>query len=348
MKRMQLGRSGIEVSQICLGSMTWGSQNTEAEGHAQLDYAFEKGVDFIDTAELYPVNPISAETSGATEAIIGTWLKTRGKREDVVIATKISGAGVAAVRDGEPITPASLRRALEGSLTRLGTEYVDLYQLHWPNRGSYHFRQNWRFDPAKQDRAAVQANLDACIETLGALVAEGKIRAVGLSNESAWGTAQWLKRADAGQGPRMATIQNEYSLLCRLYDLDLGELAVHEDVTLLAYSPLGAGLLGGQYQGGTVIPEGTRRSKVPDLSGRVTERVWPAIDAYHAIARKHGLDPVSMAIAFTMQRPFAVCPIIGGRSVAQIAPAIAAADLVLSAEVLREINAAHFAHPMPF
>ena len=348
MKRVKLGRSGIEVSEICLGSMTWGTQNTEAEGHAQLDYALAQGIDFIDTAELYPVNPVSAETSGRTEEIIGTWIKARGRRDDLVIASKISGAGVAAVRGGEPITPASLRRALEGSLTRLQTDYIDLYQLHWPNRGSYHFRQNWRYDASKQDRAAVQANMDACIETLGAMVAEGKIRAVGLSNESAWGTAQWLARAERGQGPRMATIQNEYSLLCRLYDLDLAELAAHEDVTLLAYSALGAGLLGGQYQGGTVIPEGTRRTKVPDLSGRVTPRVWAAIEAYHAIAREHGLDPVTMAIAFTMNRPFPVIPIIGGRSVEQLMPAVAAAGLTLSDEILRAINAAHHAHPMPF
>lgn len=348
MKKRLLGRTDLEVSAICLGSMTWGTQNSEQEGHAQLDHAISRGINFIDTAEIYPVNPMAAETAGRTEEIIGTWLAKRGKRDDLVIATKIAASGGKAVRDGAPVSPATLRVAVEGSLKRLQTDYIDLYQIHWPNRGSYHFRQTWNYDPSQQNRAETLAHMVECLEMLEVLKAEGKIRHFGLSNESAWGTSEWLRLAEAGHGPRVATIQNEYSLLCRYYDLDMSELSVNEDVTLLAYSALGAGLLGGQYEGGTVIPEGTRRSKVADLGGRVTPRVWAAVDAYRAIAAEAGLDPVTMAIAFTMQRPFSCVPIIGGRSIAQIDPAIDAADLTLSDQVKAKISAAHRAHPMPF
>ena len=347
MRKTTLGRSGIEVTEICLGSMTWGSQTSQDDGHAQIDMALDRGINFIDTAEMYPVNPVKLETAGRTEEIIGNWFARTGRRDDVVLATKITGKGSAAVKDGPEITPARILSAIDGSLGRLQTDYIDLYQFHWPNRGSYHFRQSWRFDPSKQDRAATLDNMQACLETLDDLVKAGKIRAFGLSNESAWGTAQWLQLAESGAGPRVQTIQNEYSLLCRLYDLDLAELGHNEDVTLLAYSPLAVGLLTGNYAG-DVTPEGSRRSVNPDLHGRITPRVWEAVSSYLGIAHDHGLDPVQMAIAWIKTRPFPVIPIIGARTIDQLEVVLGAADLTLGDDVLKAISKAHKAHPMPF
>ncbi|MBK5928578.1 aldo/keto reductase [Rhodobaculum claviforme] len=347
MRKVMLGRTGLRVSQMCLGSMTWGSQNTEAEGHAQLDLARDRGVDFIDTAEMYPTNPIRPETVGRTEAIIGSWLATRGGRDRAVIATKITGAGQGAVRDGLPITAELMRGAVETSLRRLKTDYIDLYQLHWPNRGSYHFRKFWSYDPSGQDRAATLSHMRAILETAQALVAEGKIRHFGLSNETAWGTAQWLRLAEETGAPRVASMQNEYSLLCRLYDTDMAELSVNEDVTLLAYSPLAAGLLSGKYAG-DVIPDGTRRSVNPDLGGRITPHVWGAVSAYLGIAKEFGLDPTQMALAWCLTRPFPVIPIVGATNLAQLELALGAADLTLAPEVCAAIELAHRAHPMPF
>lgn len=347
MRRMTLGRTGIEVSEICLGTMTWGTQNTEAEGHAQIDLALDHGIDFLDTAEMYPTNPVSAETVGNTERIIGSWLARTGRRDDVVIASKISGKNGGFVREGRGIHPDTLREAVENSLTRLGTDYIDLYQFHWPNRGSYNFRQNWTYDPSKQDRAAELDNLAAVAGVLKEIAQEGKIRAFGLSNDSAWGTMQWLRLAEETGCPRVATVQNEYSLLARLYDTDMAELSVHEDITLLAYSPLAAGLLSGKYQDGA-IPQGSRRSFTPDLGGRISERVFPAVDAYHAVARKHGLDPVHMALAFLRTRPFPTIPIVGATSVEQLARSLGAAEVTLGEDVLADIAATHKAHPMPY
>ncbi|RKF16377.1 aldo/keto reductase [Roseovarius spongiae] len=347
MKMNPLGRTGLRVSELCLGSMTWGTQNSEAEGHAQIDRALDAGVNFIDTAEMYPVNPKSAETQGRTEEVIGSWFARTGRRDDVILATKISGEGYQVVRDGAPISPATIRAAVEGSLKRLRTDHIDLYQLHWPNRGSYMFRQNWTYDPSGQNTARVLADME---DTLGALereVERGTIRHVGLSNESAWGTAQWLRLAEAGRGPRMASLQNEYSLLCRLYDTDLAELSVHEDVGLLAFSPLAAGLLTGKYQGGAV-PPGSRMTYVADLGGRVTKRMPDAVQAYLDIAARHGLDPVQMALAWVAQRPFTASVIFGATSPAQLDLALGAADVTLPDEVLRDIDAAHRAHPMPY
>ena len=346
MRKVPLGRTGLAVSALCLGTMTFGRQTTAAEAHAQLDRAAAAGIDFIDTAEMYPTNPVMAETVGLSEEIIGSWFASRGGRGGWTVATKIAGAG-SKVRGGEPIGGASIRRALEGSLRRLRSERIELYQFHWPNRGSYHFRQSWSFDPSGQDRAATLAHMVEALETLAALKAEGKIAHFGLSNESAWGMAQWLRLAEAGHGPRPASIQNEYSLLCRQFDTDLAELSVHEDVTLLAFSPLAAGLLSGKYAG-DIVPEGSRRAATPDLGGRIAPRVWPAIEAYRAIAAGAGLDPVRMALAFTMARPFPVVPIVGATTAAQLEHLLPAADLTLSADVLGAIAAAHRAHPMPY
>ncbi|TCP41339.1 aldo/keto reductase [Rhodovulum marinum] len=347
MRRVALGRTGLTVSCLCLGTMTWGSQNTQEEGHAQIDLALDRGVNFMDTAEMYPVAPIKEETVGRTERIIGNWFQDTGRRHEWVVATKITGAGQKAVRDGAPITPAIIREAVEGSLRRLRTDYIDLYQVHWPNRGSYHFRKNWAYDPSGQDAAATLDDMLACLETMGELVAEGKIRHFGLSNETAWGMAQWLRLAEAHGLPRAQSIQNEYSLLCRHYDTDLAELGVNEDVTLLAYTPLAAGLLTGKYAG-DVTPDGTRRERQPDLNGRITPRVWEAVAAYLGIANTHGLVPAQMAIAFVAQRPFPVVPIVGATSTEQLRTVLGAADVTLSDEVLADIALAHKAHPMPF
>lgn len=347
MHKNPLGRSGLEVTDICLGTMTWGTQNTEAEGHAQIDHALARGVNFIDTAEMYPVNPVRAETAGRTEEIVGSWNAKSGRRADWIIATKITGKGSSAIPGGPPISRARLIDGVEASLRRLQTDWIDLYQLHWPNRGSYHFRQNWRYDPSQQDRVATQAHMVEVLETMAELVAAGKVRHFGLSNETAWGTAEWLRLAGQTGGPRVVSIQNEYSLLCRLYDTDLAELSLAEDVGLLAYTPLAGGLLTGKYAG-DVTPEGTRRSLNATLGGRITPRVWEAVSAYMAIANDHGLDPAQMAIAWARRRPFMTSVIIGATSVAQLDTVLGAADLTLSDGVMKDIDAAHRMHPMPF
>ena len=265
-----------------------------------------------------------------------------------MIATKVTGAGHQFVREGSPISPQTIRSAVEASLQSMNTDYIDIYQLHWPNRGSYMFRKNWQFDPTGQDRAAFTDHVDEVLTELDSLVKAGKIRYFGLSNESAWGTSAWLQAAKTTERPRVLTIQNEYSLLCRLFDLDLAELCHHEQVDLLAFSPLAAGLLTGKYQGGSTTPDGSRMAATPDLGGRKTARVWPAIHAYLTIARKYGLDPVHMALSWAMMRPFMGSVIFGATTQTQLEHILAGADLVLSDEVVAEIDAAHKAHPMPF
>jgi aryl-alcohol dehydrogenase-like predicted oxidoreductase len=344
MKQLPLGRTGLSVSELCLGTMTWGSQNTAAEAHQQIELALEHGVTFWDTAEMYPTNPVTERTIGDTETIIGAWF-AKGGRDRVVLATKIAGEGSKA-RGGEPVTGHSLRGAVEASLGRLKTDYIDLYQIHWPNRGSYHFRKMWNYTP-NGDREGVLANMLDVLETAQALVAEGKIRAIGLSNESVWGASQWLRLAEENGLPRMATVQNEYSLLCRQFDTDWAELAVMEDMPLLAFSPLAAGLLSGKYAG-DVTPDGTRRERTPDLGGRITPYVFEPIAAYLGIAARHGLDPCQMALAFLRTRPFPLIPIIGATSLEQLRSNIASVEVTLSPEVLAEIDAAHRAWPAPY
>lgn len=347
MQKKPLGLTGIEVSALCLGSMTWGSQNTPAEGHAQIDRALERGVNFIDTAEMYPTTPMSAETTGHTEEIIGDWFAASGRRAEVILATKHSGKGFKHARDGAAISATTIPQAIEGSLRRLKTDTIDLYQFHWPNRGSYMFRQNWSYDPSEQNRDETLAHMQEALDALQREVERGTIRAFGLSNESAWGMAQWLRLAEAQHGPRAASIQNEYSLMCRLFDTDLAELSVNEGVSLLAFSPLAAGLLTGKYQNGA-LPEGSRMAINGDLGGRRTPRAFEAVAAYLEVARKHGLDPVQMALAWCLTRPFMGSAIFGATTMAQLDLALGAADLVLDDEVLRDIATTHKAHPMPY
>lgn len=346
MRYNKLGRTGIKVSSICLGTMTWGSQNTPAEAHEQLDYAFDRGVNFIDTAELYPTTPLSAETYGNTERIIGDWLAARGRRDYVVVATKVAGSGRAYIRNGGPVTPEGIGEAVDASLARLRTDYIDLYQLHWPNRGHYHFRNAWSYDPSHQNKEEVAADLKAILDKLGELVKAGKIRAVGLSNDTAWGAMKMIDLANRYGFPRVATIQNEYNLLYRSYDLDLAEVSHHEDIGLLAYSPLAAGLLSGKYLDGA-RPAGSRLSINGDLGGRYTPHQEPAVAAYAALAREHGLDPAQMAIAFCLTRPFMASAIIGATSMEQLKNDLGAADVTLSQDVMNGIRRLHRLYPAP-
>ncbi len=347
MKMNPLGRTGLMVSELCLGTMTWGTQTAEAEAHAQIDCALAAGVTILDTAEMYPVNPVSADTIGRTEEVIGSWNARTGRRGDYILATKHSGEGMQHARDGAPISSATIPAAIEGSLKRLRTDYIDLYQFHWPNRGSYQFRKNWSYDPSGLDRATVIADMEDCLGALQREVDRGTIRHFGLSNESAWGTAQWLRLSDDGKGPRVVSVQNEYSLLCRLYDTDMAELSCAEDVGLLAFSPLATGLLSGKYQGGA-MPDGSRMTLNPELGGRRTPRAGPAVAAYLDIARRHGMDPVHMALAWCRTRPFMTSAIFGATWVGQLEHALESVEVTLSDEVLAEIDAAHRAHPMPF
>jgi aryl-alcohol dehydrogenase-like predicted oxidoreductase len=346
MEHRTLGRSDLKVSLYCLGTMTWGTQNDDAEAFAQIDYALDRGVNFLDTAEMYPTTPLSAETTGETERIIGRWLARTGRRQDVVLATKITGGGNQTVgRGGAPITPETLVAALDGSLKRLGTDYVDLYQLHWPNRGSYHFRRSWGYDPSTQARGE-PAGIQEVLETLEGFVRAGKVRHIGLSNETAWGTTKFCDIAEARNLPRVVSIQNEYSLLQRLFDTDLAEVAHHEQVSLLAYSPLAAGLLSGKYEGG-VIPPGSRASINPGLNGRIQEHSAPAVTAYLELARAHGLELAQMALAFCAERPFMGSVIVGATSMEQLRTNLGAADIRLSDEVKAGIAAIHRRHPIP-
>jgi len=346
MQTRPIGRTGLKTGIFSLGTMTFGTQTPEADAHRQLDMAVEAGINLIDTAELYPVNPIAAETCGDSEVIVGNWLAASGKRNEVLIATKVAGSGAKAIRDGAPISPDTITEAVEASLKRLQTDVIDIYQLHWPNRGSYHFRQNWKYNPAGQDTADALADITAVLETLGKLVDAGKIRHIGLSNESAWGTAQFLRIAEAAGLPRVATIQNEYSLLCRHYDLDLAELSHHEDVGLLAFSPLATGLLTGKYSGDT-IPQDSRRSYNAALGGRLNSQSLSVADEYVALAETHELDPVHMALAFCSSKPFMAASIVGATTSGQLEHLLKGADLVLSEEVLEDIQAIYSRTPMP-
>ena len=348
MKQVELGRTGIKVMNYCLGTMTYGTQTSEAEAHHQLDTALDGGLNFLDTAEMYPVNPLSVETAGRTEEIIGNWNAKTGKRDKWVIATKHTGARFGGLRGGAGIVPETIREVLEGSLRRLQTDYVDLYQFHWPNRPHYHFRGNWAFDPS-EERPDTETDdmMEATLEVLGAFVKEGKIRAFGLSNETAWGAMKWLAASERTGGPRCATIQNEYSLMCRLYDTDLGEIGYREDIALLAFSPLATGLLVGKYQGGA-IPDGSRKTFSANLGGRTTPRAFAAVDAYMQIAKEHGLDPVHMALAWTVTRPFTTIPIFGATTQAQLDTILAGLNVSLTDEVLSALSKAHKDHPMPY
>ena len=347
MQRTLLGRSDIEVSAYCLGTMTFGTNTTEDKAYEQLDLGLDHGINFLDTAEMYPVNPVKKETVGVTEEIIGRWNTKSGRRSEYVIATKCTGDNGSFVREGELVSGKTIRSACESSLKRLQTDYIDLYQLHWPNRGSYHFRQIWDFNPAQQDRATTIAHMDDVMSTLKALVAEGKIRTFGLSNESAWGTDQWLAASERTGGPLVDSIQNEYSVLCRMpFDGDLAELCHNEAVTLLAFSPLATGFVTGKYLD-VAKPKGSRLDIIGE-SPRESPRLDAAVRAFVDVAKKHAVDPVHMALAFCLQRPFPCIPIFGTTTTAQLEHLLAGKDIKLTDEALSDLNQINRQHPMPF
>ncbi len=346
MKTLPLGRTDIQVTEWCLGTMTYGNQTPEADAHGQLDRAVAAGINFVDCAEMYPVNPLAKETCGRSEEILGNWLAKPGNRDKVILATKIAGPHNAIRGDRGP-DASLIPETVDASLKRMKTDVIDLYQIHWPSRGTWAFRRNWGYDPSGQDRQQTMDMMAEVLEALDLQIKAGKIRAIGLSNETAWGTTKWVDVAEQANLPRMATIQNEYSLLCRFYDTDLSEVAVNEDVTLLSFSPLAAGLLTGKYQGGA-IPKASRMDLNGDLGGRKSDRVFGAVQAYLDLAARHGIDPVHMAMAWQRTRPFPVSAIFGATTVGQLEQILAGRDLILSDEVIADIDTVHKAYPMPY
>lgn len=342
----RLGTTNLDVSAICLGTMTWGVQNTEAEAHEQMDYALAQGVNFFDTAEMYAVPP-SAETYGKTETMIGTWFAARKNRDKIILATKIAGNGLKWIHDGSDINRASITASVEASLKRLQTDYIDLYQLHWPNRGSYHFGQQWTYKIKNSTNEHELENFTEVLSTLQELIAAGKIRHIGLSNETAWGTMKYLQLSENADLPRVQTIQNEYSLLYRLHEPDLMEISIREKVGLLAWSPLAAGMLSGKYANGA-RPTGSRWTLSNRFNQRDTPQAHAAVDRYLAVAKKHNLDAAQMAIAFVLSRPFVTAAIIGATNMQQLKTNIAAHELVLSKEVLADIAEVRRDFPIPF
>lgn len=340
MERRPLGRTGLDVSVVCLGTMTFGEQNTEAEGHAQLDRAADAGINFLDAAELYPIPP-KPETQGRTEEIVGTWLARGANRDRMIVATKAVGRTVMDWfrKDGSTgeLSRAQLREAVEGSLRRLRTDYIDLYQLHWPDREVSQFGSNPTvFRPTTGPEIPIHETLEA----LGELVREGKIRHVGLSNESAWGTMTFLREADARGLPRVVSLQNAYSLLNRTYETGLAEISLRENVSLLGYSPLAQGYLTGKYLDGA-RPAGARTTLFDRGQRYQTAGAEAAIKRYVALARESGLDPAQVALAFVNSRSFVTANIIGATSMEQLRTDIASIDVKLSPEILAGIDAIH-------
>ena len=339
-----LGRSGLTVPSLCLGTMTYGQQNTEAEGHAQMDYALDHGVNFFDTAELYAIPP-KPETQGSTERIIGSWFKARKNRDRIILATKAVGRTHMTWFRKPPtegrITRAQLTEALDGSLRKLNTDYVDLYQLHWPERPLSWGANPTRFDANAYAPAADEASITEQLEALHAFVKAGKVRFIGLSNESAWGTMRFVFEAETRGLPRVHSVQNGYNLLNRTYETALAEIALREQVGLLAYSPLAQGFLTGKYLNGA-RPAGARNTLFSRGQRYETPGTEAAVADYVAIARTHGIDPAAMAIAFVVSQPFVTSAIIGATTMAQLKVCIADALAVsMTADLRSQIDAVH-------
>lgn len=344
MKRNRLPNSKLEVSELGLGTMTFGEQTAEREAHAQLDCAVAHGVNFIDTAEMYPVPP-GPKTYSRTESIVGNWL-ARQRRDELVVATKVAGPGRDRpwVRGGETaFTRKNIRRALDDSLGRLRTDYVDLYQLHWPERNVAMFG-TMRYDAGKEKPATPILEQ---IEAMDELVRAGKIRHYGLSNETSWGVCEFTRLAKIHGLPPPVTIQNAYSLVNRTFEWDLAEACHREGVALLAYSPLAMGVLAGKYLGGA-RPAGARLAVFPSFGERYQRQgVAAATAQYVRVARAAGLDPAAMALAYVRSRPFVAATILGARTLAQLEADLATQSLALGAEVLAAIEAVNARHPSP-
>lgn len=344
MEYKRLGRTDLQVSAICLGTMTWGEQNTEQQAHEQLDYALAAGVNFIDTAEMYPVPP-KAETYSRTEQYIGNWLAKRGKRGKIVLATKVAGRGdwIDYMRDGNICFDRNnIETAINDSLKRLQTDYVDLYQLHWPDRKTNFFGHlGFEYDPEDQS-----VPIEETLSVLNDIIKTGKVRHFGLSNETPWGAMTFIRLADEKGWPRPVSIQNPYNLLNRSFEIGLSEVAHHEDMGLLAYSPLGFGVLSGKYLDGA-RPEGARLTLFTRFDRYNSVNAGRATQAYVDIARKHGLDPAQMALAYVTSRSFVTSNIIGATTMAQLKDNIASMDLKLDEAVIEDIEAVHKDIPNP-
>jgi len=342
MKYRKLGSTGIDVSLIGLGTMTFGEQNSEAEAHAQMDCAVAEGVNLFDTAEMYPVPP-KADTQGRTEQHIGSWLKKSGKRDQIILATKCTGPGDFPYLRGSPRqSRAHLQQAIEGSLRRLGVDCIDLYQVHWPDRPTNYFGKLGYSHIEKPDAISIE-------ETLGALagfVAAGKVRHIGVSNETPWGVSEYLRLSREKNWPRPVCIQNPYSLLNRSFEVGLAEFAHRERVGLLAYSPLAFGVLSGKYLGGA-RPANTRLALFSRFQRYTGEQVEAATQEYVSLARRHGLDPAQMALAYVNSRPFITSTLMGATTMQQLRSNIASVNLDLSDEVRKDIEAIHRKIPNP-
>ncbi|MEW7289794.1 aldo/keto reductase [Aquimarina sp. 2304DJ70-9] len=341
MKYTTLPNTDIKVSKICLGSMTWGEQNTEAEGHEQIEYAIEQGINFIDTAELYSV-PSKKETQGSTEKIIGTWLKKTGKRNEVVVASKIVGPApfTAHIRSGK-FTKTEIEDAIHKSLQRLQTDYIDLYQLHWPERQTNYFG---KLGYTHDENDAWTDNFAEVLHHLEGFIKEGKIRQIGVSNETAYGVMRYAEEARKGAA-KMITIQNPYNLLNRKDEIGLTEVLHRENIGHLPYSPLGFGMLTGKYL--EEIPKNSRVDLFPNYNRYMKENSYKATRAYNDIAKKHGLSLTQMALAFVNDRPFVTSTIIGATSLDQLKENIGSIHVTLSSEILKEIEAVHENIPNP-
>ena len=347
MKYTTLPQTDIKVSTICLGTMTWGNQNTEKDAHEQMDYAVDQGINFFDTAELYAVPP-SPETQGLTEKYIGTWFKKSKKRNDIFLASKVAARnpGMQYLRPNDielSLNKKNIRYAIDGSLKRLQIDHIDLYQIHWPDRDTNIFGKRGYQENGTDAGVSIEETLEALKE----LIDEGKIRYIGLSNETPWGVMQFIKYAEMKKLPRIVSIQNCYSLIIREFEIGLSELCVREGVGFLPYSPLAHGVLTGKYLDGA-RPKGSRFT----ITNRNSERYNPphaqvAIKKYIALAKKHGLDPAQMALAFVNSRPFVTSTIIGATTMEQLKSDIASVDIELSDEVINEIQAIHTEHPNP-
>ena len=342
MKLRPLGRSGLQVSVAGLGTMTWGEQNSEREAHEQLDYALAQGVNLIDAAEMYPVPP-KAETQGRTEQHIGSWLKARRNRDRVILATKVTGpSDMPWLRGGPHPSRAQVGAALEASLRRLQTDYVDLYQVHWPDRSTNFFG---RLGYEHRDGES-PVPIDETLEALAGLVKAGKARHAGISNETPWGLSEYLRLARERGAPRVCSIQNPYNLLNRSFEVGLAEFAHREQVGLLAYSPLAFGVLSGKYLGGA-RPAGARLTLFSRFQRYTGERVERAVQKYVQLARQHGLEPAAMALAYVFSRPFVASALVGATTMAQLRENLAAASLVLPSEVVAGIENIHREHSNP-
>ena len=343
MKYTTLPNTDIKISKICLGTMTFGEQNTEVEGHAQMDYALEKGINFFDTAEMYSV-PGRKETYGSTEKILGTWFKKTGKREEIFLASKIAGPnpGLAYIRENMDFSPESIALSIDKSLTRLQTDYIDLYQLHWPERKANFFGQRG----FKVQNDAWEDNIHSVLETLESFIKQGKIKHIGLSNETPWGIMRFLEESKYNNLPRIKTVQNPYSLLNRSFEVGNAEVCWRENVGLLAYSPMGFGVLSGKFLSGESHPN-SRIKLFPQFARYNSAQSAEATRLYNEVAHKNGLSLTELSLAFVNQQAFVTSTIIGATTMEQLKENIAAIDVVLSDEILKEIDAVQALIPDP-